>query len=233
MSAIFVPSSSLVNDDYESSFLIPEEIRLLAFELVLVRLQHPRELRRRRAEQAHELRRRAPAAGRAACARSSGRPGIVLSALTPAASSIWLPETTPPFSDERRVVLGEVDEHLGERHRVVAGVGDARRALELVPELLERGALGRAQRERVLDDAVARARRPCTLRRNSVTAGTVRPRKSTSTACGEASNSLWSSSISSCFSVRFMSSPALRRGLQPRRGRPAPRGPSWTTARST
>src|SRR5262249_19919037 len=59
---------------------------------------------------------------------------------------------------ERRVLPGEVHEDLGQGHRIVARVGDARRALELPPELLERRVLHRAQRERVLHHPIARAR---------------------------------------------------------------------------
>src|SRR5262245_34796170 len=56
------------------------------------------------------------------------------------------------------MVLREVHEDLGERHRVVAGVGDARRPLELRPQLLERRVLHRPEGQGVLDHPVARAR---------------------------------------------------------------------------
>src|SRR5258708_4046008 len=54
--------------------------------------------------------------------------------------------------------LREDGEHLGERDRIVAGVGDGGRAGEMLRQRLERGALERALGQRVLDGLVVRLR---------------------------------------------------------------------------
>src|SRR6185295_2317173 len=59
---------------------------------------------------------------------------------------------------ERRRRLGERRQRLGERDRIGLGVGDRRRALEILLERLERAALERAPGDGVLDDLVLRLR---------------------------------------------------------------------------
>ena len=56
---------------------------------------------------------------------------MVERAFTPSASSIWRPGDEPALDDQRGVVLGEVDQGLGQRDGVGAGVGHSRRVVEL------------------------------------------------------------------------------------------------------
>ena len=197
-------------------------------------LQQPHQLRGRRLHQAQQLRAQLGQAGHGGRAPSRPVPRRASACPTP----------RRPDQPAARVVLGEVDQHLGQHDRIGRSVrGHAGGALELGAQLPRSGVSCAARSaRRVLHHAVgatpARAHLAPELGRPR---SRCRPRKSTTIACGELAELLVQIVCIGALPSRCDSWFSFTRSGPRTRARPRPparstrhaRDPWWTTARST